>query len=133
MRLPDAPDLADDVADPVHAAIATIEAARRTHILWRDYWLLVRDACGPDCADCKATALIAGDIAHQEQYIREYDNVLDVLRSIEAALPPAELARIAVGLGNRKSGQIEPIKSVEAPLPTTSAPVADDEDGDGRG
>jgi hypothetical protein len=69
-----------DPATALAAAIARIERSRQTHIEWRDYW---RSIPGHgECADCKATAEIAGDLDRQVRVIAEYDNVLAVLRTM---------------------------------------------------
>lgn len=70
----------------VSAAIATIEASRLTHVKWRDHWLAVRAYHdGAECPRCEREAKVAGDLAHHERCIAEYDNVLEVLRAVPSS------------------------------------------------
>ena len=55
------------------AAIATIKFCRNTHVEWST-WLHTH----PD----DERAEVAGDAAHHERIISEYDNVLAVLKGI---------------------------------------------------
>lgn len=58
----------------MNRAIEIIEHCRKTHVGWRDY---IRD--DPDTTPLEVK--IAGDVAHHERCIADYDHVLVVLRS----------------------------------------------------
>lgn len=57
-------------------AIEIVESSRQTHVEWRDYWL----STDCSCKTCDLQKDAAGDLAHHEQCIEDYDLVLQVLR-----------------------------------------------------
>lgn len=62
--------MAELIRRDINRAIDTVEDSRRTHVHWAEWRR--RGGKGDD---------MAGDLAHHEQAIRDYDQVLEVLRA----------------------------------------------------
>lgn len=62
----------------IDTAIRSIEHSRQTHVDWAHYARL-----HPDWAKARAPrSESAGDVEHHDKCIREYDQVLDVLKRV---------------------------------------------------